>query len=314
MPAIYNLTGKRVWVAGHTGMVGAAIVRRLARENCTVLTASRNTLDLRNQEAVNAWVAANTPDCVFIAAATVGGIYANASRPAEFLYDNTAIALNILHAAHTYALEKALFLGSSCIYPKDAPQPVSESALMSGALEPTNEWYALAKIAGIKMCAAYRRQYGRRFISAMPCNIYGLGDRYDPLMSHVIPALIVRMQQAKQRQERRFEIWGSGNPTREFLYSEDLADALVYVMKHYDEEAPLNVGSGEEIRISALAEQIARVVGYKGELYFNTERPDGHLRKTMDNSRLHALGWKSSTRLGDGLVCAFNDFLARYTL
>jgi GDP-L-fucose synthase len=306
----FALAGKRVWVAGHRGMAGSAVVRRLAAEHCEVLTATSSELDLRRQDAVDAWVAANRPQAVFMCAATVGGILANSTRPAEFLYDNLAIEANVIHAAFTNRVEKLLFLGSSCIYPRLAPQPLREEMLLTGPLEPTNEWYAVAKIAGIKLCEAYRRQYGCDFISAMPTNLYGPGDNYDPQASHVAAAMQVKVHEALRRGARTLEIWGTGTPLREFLYVDDLADGLVFMMKRYSGEGFLNLGSGHELSIRALAELVARIAGWEGELVFDRSRPDGTPRKVMDSAKLRALGWQAKTPLEDGLRKAYAWYVA----
>lgn len=301
----FDLAGRRVFVAGHRGMVGAALLRRLERERCTVLTVERDRLDLRRQAEVEAWMAAERPEAAFIAAATVGGIYANDTRPAEFLYDNLAIEANLTEAARRVGVKKLLFLGSSCIYPKLAPQPIPERALLAGPLEPTNEWYAIAKIAGLKLCAAYRRQYGCDFISAMPTNVYGPGDRFDLLASHVIPALIMKLHRAKETGAPEAEVWGTGTPRREFLYVDDLADALVFLMKRYSGEAHVNVGVGSDVTIRELAEAIARVVGYRGRFRFDAGKPDGTPRKLLDSSLLAAMGWRAATALEDGLAASY---------
>lgn len=306
----YRLEGKRVWVAGHRGMAGAAIVRRLAAENCEVLTAGRDAVDLRRQEAVEAWMAQARPQAVFVAAATVGGILANSTRPAEFLYDNLAIETNIIHAAWKTGVEKLLFLGSSCIYPRLAPQPMTEEMLLTGALEPTNEWYAIAKIAGIKLCQAYRRQYGCDFIAAMPTNLYGPGDNYDPQSSHVAAALQVKVHRAKATGAASIEIWGTGTPRREFLYVDDLADALVFMLRHYSGEAHLNVGTGADLTIRELAELIASVADWRGAFAYDRTKPDGMPRKVMDISKLAALGWKAQTSLEDGFRRAYAWYVA----
>jgi GDP-L-fucose synthase len=297
----YSLEGKRVWVAGHRGMVGSALVRRLASENCEILSVGRETVDLTRQEQVENWMAAARPHAVFVPAATVGGILANDSRPAEFIYENLMIESNIVHASWRTGVEKLLFLGSSCIYPKFAPQPMSEDALLTGPLEPTNQWYALAKIAGVKLCQAYRRQYGCDFISAMPTNLYGPGDNFDLQTSHVMPALIAKMHEAKQSGADTVTIWGTGTPRREFMYVEDCADALVFLMKSYSEEGHINVGVGEDISILELAELIRRIVGFEGQIVRDATKPDGTPRKLMDVSRLNGLGWKASTPLDDGV-------------
>ena len=306
---LYRLEGKRVWVAGHGGMAGSAIVRRLAAENCEVLTVPRSDVDLRDGAAVRKWMVAQRPHAVFLAAAKVGGIHANSQRPAEFLYDNLAIEANVIDAAHRCAVEKLLFLGSSCIYPRLAPQPLVESALLTGPLEPTNEWYAIAKIAGIKLCQAYRRQYGCDFISAMPTNLYGRGDNYDLESGHVAAALQVKIHNARMRNEPTVTLWGTGTPMREFLYVDDLADALVFMMKHYAGESHLNVGTGEEITILDLAKLIARIVGYQGSFVLDTEKPDGTPRKVMDVGRLTALGWCATTPLEEGFRAAYQAYL-----
>jgi len=291
-------------------MVGSAVVQRLAGEGCELVTVTRQEVDLRNQQAVEAWMHAMRPQVVFVAAATVGGIAANDSRPAEFLYDNLAIETNIIHGAWKVGVEKLLFLGSSCVYPRLAPQPLTEDALLSGPLEPTNAWYAVAKIAGIKLCQAYRRQYGCDFISAMPTNLYGPGDNYDLQQGHVVAALQMKIHRAKQIDAPAVEIWGSGTPRREFLYVDDLADALVFVMKHYSEESHLNVGTGQDITIRELAELIARVAHYEGTFVYDHSKPDGTPRKVMDVRRLTALGWKAKTPLQQGLSQAYASYVS----
>jgi GDP-L-fucose synthase len=305
----FSLSGRRVFVAGHRGMVGGAIVRRLAGEGCTILTVGRDELDLRRQHEVEAWFADARPEAVFLAAATVGGIFANDARPGDFLYDNLVIETNLIEASRKCGVAKLLFLGSSCIYPKLAPQPMAEDALLTGPLEPTNQWYALAKIAGLMLCAAYRRQHGSDFISAMPTNLYGPGDNYDPLESHVIAALIGKMHRAERAGAASVEIWGSGTPLREFLYVDDLADALVFLMQHYSAEAHVNVGTGEEVTIRELAALIAETVGFKGEFTYRPDKPDGTPRKLLDVSRLAALGWQARTPLREGLRRAYDWYL-----
>jgi len=297
----FPLLGKRVWVAGHRGMVGSALVRRLQREDCTVLTAGRDACDLTRQAEVEAWLSQEKPDVALIAAAKVGGILANDSEPASFLFDNLMIEANAIHGAYRAGVEKLLFLGSSCIYPKHAPQPMPEECLLEGQLEPTNQWYAIAKIAGIKLCQAYRRQYGADFISAMPTNLYGPGDNFDLLSSHVAPALMAKMHQAKLDGAAEVEIWGSGRPKREFLHVDDLADACIHLLKTYSGELHLNIGSGEDLSIGELAEMIRNVVGFDGKLAYNTDRPDGTPRKLLDISRLSAMGWRPTISLEDGL-------------
>lgn len=305
----FDLTDRRVWVAGHRGMVGAALVRRLAQEKCEILTVGRETADLRRQSEVEQWMTETRPEAVFVAAATVGGIVANDSRPAEFLYDNLIIESNIIHAAKQTGVEKLLFLGSTCIYPRLAPQPMPEDSMLTGPLEPTNQWYAIAKIAGIKLCDAYRRQYGCRFISAQPTNLYGPDDNFDLQGSHVLPALIRKIHEAKLSGVDTVEIWGTGTPKREFLYVDDLADALVFLLRHYDQEGHVNVGTGEEVTISELAERIASTVGYDGGFVFNTDKPDGTPRKLADVGRLNALGWRARTSLEMGLKLTYQWYL-----
>lgn len=298
----YALEGKKVFVAGHRGMVGSAILRRLARESCEVLTVGRETVDLRRQAEVEDWMAASKPQAVFVPAATVGGILANDTRPAEFLYDNLMIEANIINAAWRVGVEKLLFLGSSCIYPKLAPQPLREDSLLTGPLEPTNQWYAVAKIAGIKLCQAYRRQYGCDFISAMPTNLYGIGDNFDLQSSHVMPALMAKMHAAKLAGASSVTIWGTGTPRREFLYVEDCADALVFLMKNYSEEEHVNVGSGADLTIRELAEIIRRIVGFEGEIVTDPSKPDGTPRKLLDVSRLASWGWHPGVSLEQGIA------------
>ena len=290
-------------------MVGSALCRRLARESCELLTIGRGEVDLRRQSEVEAWMAANRPELVFVAAATVGGIHANSTRPAEFIYDNLMIEANIIHAAHKLAVRKLLFLGSSCIYPRAAPQPMPEEALLTGPLEPTNEWYAIAKIAGIKLCQAFRRQYGCDFISAMPTNLYGIGDYFDLMNSHVLPALLIKIDRAKRAGDPSVEIWGTGQPRREFLFCDDLADALVFLMQHYSEESHVNVGTGSDVTIREAAEMLAAIIGFEGRFVFDASKPDGMPRKLLDVSRLSALGWQAQTPLREGLEQTYRWFL-----
>jgi GDP-L-fucose synthase len=304
----FTLAGKRVFVAGHRGMVGAAIVRRLAKEGCTILTASRAELDLRDQGAVRAWMDTRRPDAVFLAAAKVGGILANASFPADFLADNLLIAANVIEAAHRFAVAKLLFLGSSCIYPRLAEQPIVEQALLSGSLEPTNEWYAIAKIAGVKLCQAYRRQHGCDFISAMPTNLYGPGDNFDLSSSHVLPALIRKAHEAKCAGAEAITIWGSGRPRREFLHVDDLADACVFVMQRYSGDEHVNVGSGQDIAIADLARLVCEVVGFTGAIRQDLGKPDGTPRKLMSGAKLAAMGWGPRIGLRDGIAAAYADY------
>jgi GDP-L-fucose synthase len=305
----FELAGRKVWVAGHRGMVGSALMRRLAAEDCRILTADRSQLDLTRQAEVEAWMAAEKPDAVFLAAAKVGGIHANDSYPADFIRDNLVIETNIIDAAWRSGVGKLLFLGSSCIYPRLAPQPMPEEALLTGPLEPTNEWYAVAKIAGIKLCQAYRRQHGCDFVSAMPTNLYGPGDNYHPENSHVPAALIRRFHQAKLEGAPEVVVWGTGKPLREFLCVDDLADACVFLMKTYSGDSHVNVGTGIETSIADFARTVAEVVGYRGELVFDTARPDGTPRKLLDVARINAMGWRARTSLKDGLAQAYAWYL-----
>ncbi|MGH7014667.1 MAG: GDP-L-fucose synthase family protein [Stellaceae bacterium] len=297
----FALRNKRVWVAGHRGLVGAALVRRLAAEACEILTVAHADCDLRRAPAVEAWMKANRPQAVFVAAARVGGIYANDSRPADFLYDNLMIAANVIEAARRTGVEKLLFLGSTCIYPRLAAQPMREDALLTGPLEPTNQWYAVAKIVGIKLVQAYRRQHGCDFIAAMPTNLYGPGDNFDLRSSHVLPALIAKAHDAVAQGAATLEIWGSGRPLREFLHVDDCADALVHLMKTYSSEEIVNVGSGREIAIAELAALVGRVAGFRGRLVFDPTKPDGTPRKLVDIGRLTGLGWRPRIALEDGV-------------
>ena len=305
----FDLSGKRVFVAGHRGLVGSAIVRRLSQEPCEVLTAVRGELDLRRQEPVERWFKANRPDAVFVAAAKVGGILANSTYPAQFLYDNLAIETNLIHAAYLAGVKKLVFLGSSCIYPRLAPQPIGEDALLTGPLEPTNEWYAIAKIAGIKLCEAYRRQYACDFVSAMPTNLYGPGDNFDLATSHVLPALIRKMHDAKMAKASEAVLWGTGAPLREFLHVDDCADALVFIMKVYSEDRHINVGSGEELSILDAAKMAARVIGFEGKIVYDLSKPGGTPRKLMDSSNLRALGWQPKIGLEEGMKATYRWFL-----
>ena len=305
----YPLSKKRVWVAGHRGMVGGAVVRRLEQEDCKVLLAGREVVNLLDHEAVHEWMTQVKPDAVVVAAAKVGGIHANNTAPVDFLQNNLVIQNNVLEAAHACGVERLLFLGSSCIYPKFAEQPIREDSLLTGALEPTNEWYAIAKIAGIKLVQAYRKQYGLDWISAMPTNLYGPGDNYDLESSHVLPALLRKFHEAKISGAKEVVLWGSGTPLREFLHCDDLADALVFLLKHYSEYEHINVGSGREVTIKELAKTIANVVGYDAELVFDATKPDGTPRKLMDSSRLHALGWSDARSLEDGVAYTYAHWL-----
>jgi GDP-L-fucose synthase len=312
VPVIFDLRGKRIFVAGHAGMVGSAIVRRLERENCDIVFAARRDLDLRRPAEVDRFMAQARPDAAFVAAGKVGGIRANSSYPADFIADNLAIALNTMDAAHRHGVKKLVYLGSSCIYPRLAPQPMSPDMLLTGSLEPTNQWYAVAKIAGIKLCEAYRLQHGADFVSVMPTNIYGVGDNYHPEDSHVPAALIRRFHEAKIGNDASVSVWGTGTPHREFLAADDLADACVFVMKCYSDLQFLNVGTGEDMTIAAFARTVADVVGYRGEIVFDTSRPDGTPRKLLDVSPINALGWRATTPLRDGLQRMYADFQARY--
>lgn len=305
----YELRNKRVWVAGHRGLVGSALVRRLEAESCEIVTAPRTSCDLRDSQQVDHFMAEVRPQAVFLAAARVGGIHANESRPADFIYDNLAIQTNVIGAAHRFAVEKLVFLGSSCIYPKFAPQPIPEEALMTGSLEPTNQWYATAKIAGIKLCQAMRRQYGCDFISVMPTNLYGPGDNFDLENSHVVPALLAKAHGAKMQYRGAVEIWGTGKPLRELLYVDDAADGIVHAMKHYSDDEIINLGTGEEISIALLAELICDVVGFRGAVKFDSAKPDGTPRKRLDVSRLARLGWKARTPLRLGLEQTYRWYL-----
>jgi GDP-L-fucose synthase len=305
----YRLAGKRVFVAGQNGMVGRALTRRLAGSGADLLTADRRSVDLRDQAAVRAWFAANRPQAVFVAAAKVGGILANNSRPAEFLYDNLIIEANLIEAAHRAGVEKLLFLGSSCIYPKFAEQPIREDSLLTGALEPTNEWYAVAKIAGIKLCQAYRRQYGCNYISVMPTNLYGPFDNFDLETSHVLPALLRKTHEAKQAGADEMRIWGTGTALREFLHVDDLADACVFLMERYAGEEHLNIGTGTDVSINELAERIAAIVGWRGRFVHELDKPDGTPRKLLDVWRLMELGWTARIGLENGLRSTYDWFL-----
>ena len=297
----YTLRSKRVWVAGHRGLVGSALVRRLQSEGCEILTAPRDKVDLRAPDQIGRWMAEARPQAVFVAAARVGGIYANDTRPAEFIYDNLIIQANVVEAARRIDVEKLMILGSSCIYPRLAPQPIPEDALLTGPLEPTNQWYAVAKIAGIKLAQAYRRQYGCDFISVMPTNLYGPGDNFDLTQSHVVPALMVKAHEAKRQRAPFLDIWGTGRAQREFLHVDDAADGMVYLMKTYSDELHVNLGTGTEVSIADLAELICRVTDFRGQLRFDPSKPDGAPRKVLDVSRANQLGWRARVPLQQGL-------------
>ena len=307
---MFDLRGKRVWVAGHRGMVGSAVVRRLASERCEVLTVDRRTLDLTDQAGVAAWLRAARPDAVVLAAAKVGGILANDQRPVDFLLDNLLIETAVIAGAHAADVGRLLFLGSSCIYPRDAAQPISEDALLSGPLEATNQWYAVAKIAGIKLVEAYRRQHGRDWFSVQPTNLYGPGDNYDLRGSHVLPALIRKAHEAKAAGASSIEVWGSGTPRREFLHVDDLADACVHLLRHYSDDRIVNVGCGEDLTILEAAETVCRVIGFDGSIVLDRTKPDGTPRKLMDSSRLFATGWRPGIPFETGLQSAYHAFLA----
>ena len=305
---MYSLSSKRIWVAGHNGMVGRAVVRALERRDCKILTAARDEVDLTRQEEVETWLTNNKPDAIIVCAARVGGILANDTFPAEFIYDNLMIETNIIHTSQKIGVEKLLFLGSSCIYPKHAAQPMNEAALLGGALEPTNEWYAIAKIAGIKLCQAYRKQYGADFISAMPTNLYGPHDNFDLETSHVIPALIRKCHEAKLSGTREMEVWGSGKVMREFLYVDDCANAIIFLLENYSDTEHVNIGTGEDVTIIELAETIKKVVGFKGALKHDASKPDGTKRKLLDVSKINNLGWRHEIELENGLSEAYKWF------
>ncbi len=311
-PVIFDLNGKRVFVTGHAGMAGSAIMRRLQRENCDIIYVPRRELDLRNAEDVDRFMAQAKPDAIFVAAGKVGGIRANSTYPAEFIADNLAIALNSIRSAHRHGVKKLVYLGSSCIYPRDARQPMAPEALLTGPLEPTNQWYAVAKIAGIKLCEAYRTQYGADFVSVMPTNVYGPGDNYHPEDSHVPAALLRRFHEAKIKGAESVLVWGTGAPQREFLAVDDLADACVFVMKSYSDLQFLNVGTGEDVSIAEFAKLIADIVGFRGKIDFDPSRPDGAPRKLLDVSRINALGWRAKIPLREGLQHMYADFVAHY--
>jgi len=290
-------------------MVGSAIARHLTQRGDEVLKVGREVVDLRDQLGVEVWLKQNRPEAIVFAAARVGGIYANDTFPADFIYDNLAIEANVIHSAHLAGVNRLVFLGSSCIYPKFARQPIREDALLTGPLEPTNEWYAIAKIAGIKLCQAYRKQYGRRYISVMPCNLYGPGDNFDPMTSHVLPALIRRFHEAKEEERDEVVVWGTGKPLREFLHVDDLAKGVVFCLDQYDEYAHINCGAGSEVSIRSLAELVARIVGYNGKIVFDATKPDGTPRKLMDSSRIAALGWKPEISLETGIGSTYQWYL-----
>jgi len=311
-PVIFPLSGRRIYVAGHRGMVGSALVRRLAPEDCEILTVGREALDLRDPAAVNHWFDEARPDAVFLAAARVGGIHDNDAHPAEYLYDNLAIANNVIEAARRAGVAKLMNLGSSCIYPRLAPQPIPESCLLTGPLEPTNQWYAIAKIAALKLCQAYRRQYGCDFVSVMPTNLYGPNDNFDLLSSHVLPALLAKIDEAAREDNSEVVIWGTGAPRREFLHVDDLADACVFLMKSWSDEGPLNIGTGEDVTITELARIIADIVGFTGDLVYDPSKPDGTPRKLLDVSNLAARGWRARIGLKQGIRQTYEWYRAAH--
>ncbi|WP_375463986.1 GDP-L-fucose synthase family protein [uncultured Methylobacterium sp.] len=308
---VSSLDNKRVWVSGHRGMVGSSLIRRLEHENCKIITATKSELDLRNSNEVDKWFQDNLPEIVIIASAKVGGILANDTMPADFIYDNISIATNVIHCSYKYNVEKLLNLGSSCIYPRLSPQPIPETALLTGPLEPTNEWYAIAKISAIKLCQAYRKQHGCNFISAMPTNLYGPGDNYDLNTSHVVPALIRKIYSSHTENLSTVDVWGTGNPLREFMYVDDLADACIFLIDNYAEFEHINVGSGEEVTIRQLALTISEIIGYKGKIIFDSTKPDGTPRKLMDSSRIHQLGWSANHSLKEGLEKAIAEYTSK---
>jgi GDP-L-fucose synthase len=305
----YTLRSKRVWVAGHRGLVGSAVVRRLEREGCEIVTAPRDSVDLKRPDQLERWMRDVRPQAVFLAAARVGGIYANDTRPAEFIYDNLMIQSNVVEASRRAGVEKLMLLGSSCIYPRLAPQPIPEAALLTGPLEPTNQWYAVAKIAGIKLGQAYRRQYGCDFISVMPTNLYGPGDNFDLMQSHVVPALMVKAHAAMRARAPAIEVWGTGAVRREFLYVDDAADGMVFLMQNYSDEAIVNLGPGSDVPIVDLVDLICKVVGYKGGVQFDASRPDGVPRKMVDTAFAASLGWRARTPLREGLTATYRWYL-----
>lgn len=309
---MFDITGKKIWIAGETGMVGQALLRALNQRDCTILSAPHSALDLKNQEKTYEWLHHNKPDAVIMAAAKVGGIGANMNAPADFLHDNLTMATNVIHGAYLAGVQKLLYLGSSCIYPRDSIQPIAEDALLTGALEKTNEGYALAKIAGLKLCQFYRTQYGCDYISAMPTNLYGPFDHFDTEKSHVVPAMILKFHEAKKRGDEKVILWGTGEPLREFLYVDDLAQALIHLLEKYSGDIAMNIGSGEEIKIIALAQKIKNIVGFDGEIIFDTSKPDGTPRKALDSQKIKDLGWSPKTPLDKGLGEAYDWFLHHF--
>lgn len=314
MKNTYSLSGKRIWVAGHTGLVGSALCQRLSQEGCEILTISHSELDLTRQQETEDWISTHNPDAIIIAAATVGGIYANNTRPAEFIFNNLAIETNIINAAYKASVQKLLFLGSNCAYPREASQPIQEDALLTGPLEPTNEWFAIAKIAGIKLCQAYRKQYGVDYISVMPTNLYGPNDNFDFNSSHVIPALIQKAHLAKATNQPSIEIWGSGKPIREFMYIDDFADSLIFILKNYSDSNLLNISTGQEITIEQLVQKVVKIVNFHGIINYDSSKPDGISKKTLDSKTLDKLGWFASTSLEQGLKKTYEWYLNRFNL
>jgi GDP-L-fucose synthase len=306
------MSDKKIFVAGHNGLVGSAVVRKLSKITDQIITVDKSKLNLRNQHDVYKWFEQNKPNHVYLCAAKVGGIVGNSTYPAEFIYDNIIIQSNVINAAWETGVEKLLFLGSTCVYPKMCKQPIKEEYLLTSALEPSNEWYAIAKIAGVKMCEAYRKQYGCNFISAMPCNLYGIGDNYHPENSHVIPGMINRFHNAKKKGDQTVMCWGDGSPQREFLYVDDLANALVMLMDKYNESQPINIGPGTDITIKYLAETVAEIVGYTGNIIWGESTLNGTTRKVTDNTKILSLGWKPTVNLETGITISYNDFLKRY--
>jgi GDP-L-fucose synthase len=308
-PVLFNLAGKKIFVAGHRGMVGAALVRRLRQIDCEILTVGRDKVDLRRQAETEAWLAAEKPDAVFVAAALVGGIKANAAKPAEFIYDNLAIEMNVIHGAYKAGVAKLMFLGSSCMFPKLADQPIVEETILEGPLEPTNQWYAVAKIAGMMLCQAYRRQYGCDFITAIPTGLFGVGDNFDPDAGHVIPGQIRKVHDAKVAGRATVDVWGTGSPEREFMYVDDAADGLAFLMERYSGEAPINVAGGEIVTIRRLVELVRDVCGWDGEFVYDTTKPDGMPRKALDGRKLTAMGWTPGLGVKEGLRLTYEWFL-----
>ncbi len=308
---LYSIAGKKIWVAGETGLVGSSLLDSLKRHDIDILSASHSVLDLTNQSDTFGWLSQHKPDVVFMAAARVGGIGANAAYPADFIRDNLSISLNVIDGAHRAGVERLIYLGSSCIYPRDAKNPISEDSLLTGPLEATNEAYAISKIAGLKLCTHYRTQYGRRYISVMPTNLYGPYDRFDENASHVIPAMMLKFYKAKEQGAKSISLWGTGSPLREFLYAPDLADALIVAAEYYDDPAPINIGSGHEVSIHDLAHMMADVVGFQGKIMFDSSMPDGTPRKFLDSQKISALGWKPKMDLKTGLQKTYEWFKAK---